>query len=124
VFWRLQPTPRPLFRGGVELTAHGTTNTAGLFVAGEVGGGIHGANRLMGNSLLDIIVFGCIAGMSAAEFLSKAQDGSLSLEHVDKNNAEARDVAAGRVCPAIIPDHTNPDVTERQLTANYVGSVR
>ena len=110
--------------GGVEFSQDGTTNVPGLFVAGEVGGGIHGATRLMGNSLLDIIVFGRIAGTSAAEFLSKAQDGSLTLEHVEKYNAEAKDVAAGRVSPAIIPDYTNPDVRERQLTANYVGNVR
>ena len=40
----------------------------GLFAAGEVAGGIHGANRLGGNAVADIIVFGRIAGQSAAEF--------------------------------------------------------
>ena len=110
--------------GGVEFLADGTTNVPGLFVAGEVGGGIHGANRLMGNSLLDIIVFGRIAGTSAANFLANAQAGALTLDHVVKYNAEAAEVAKGRVSPAIIPDYTNPEVRERQLTAHYVGNVR
>ena len=40
----------------------------GLFAAGEVTGGIHGANRLGGNAVADIVVFGRIAGSSAAAF--------------------------------------------------------
>jgi len=52
--------------GGLEFKNTGHTSLPGLFVAGEVGGGIHGENRLMGNSLLDIIVYGRIAGNSAS----------------------------------------------------------
>jgi succinate dehydrogenase/fumarate reductase flavoprotein subunit len=95
-------------------------------VAGEVGGGIHGANRLMGNSLLDIIVFGRIAGESAAQHVAGGVElGALSLDHVAKYNAEVKDAVEGdRVAPAIIPDYTDPEVRERQLTANYVGNMR
>jgi succinate dehydrogenase / fumarate reductase flavoprotein subunit/L-aspartate oxidase len=113
--------------GGLEFQQTGETSVPGLFVAGEVGGGIHGANRLMGNSLLDIIVFGRIAGLSAAEFLATGfKDGSLSLDHVVAYNREVEEagVADGRVSPALIPDYTDPQVRERQLTANYVGNVR
>ena len=113
--------------GGLEFQQTGETSVPGLFVAGEVGGGIHGANRLMGNSLLDIIVFGRIAGTSAAEFLADGfKDGSLSLDHVVAYNKEVDEagVADGRVSPALIPDYTDPQVRERQLTANYVGNVR
>jgi succinate dehydrogenase/fumarate reductase flavoprotein subunit len=113
--------------GGLEFQQTGETSVPGLFLAGEVGGGIHGANRLMGNSLLDIIVFGRIAGTSAARFIADGvKDGALTLEHVTAYNAEVEKagVAAGRVSPAIIPDYTNPEVRERQLTANYVGNVR
>jgi succinate dehydrogenase/fumarate reductase flavoprotein subunit len=60
--------------GGVEinekcevLTAEGTV-IPGLFAAGEVTGGIHGENRLGGNALTDTVVFGRIAGASAAAF--------------------------------------------------------
>ncbi len=44
--------------GGVETDPRGKTNVEGLFVAGEVSGGVHGKNRLMGNSTLDCMVFG------------------------------------------------------------------
>ena len=50
------------------LRADGTAIT-GLFAAGEVTSGVHGANRLGGNAVADIIVFGRIAGQSAAEFV-------------------------------------------------------
>ncbi len=113
--------------GGLEFQQTGETQVPGLFVAGEVGGGIHGANRLMGNSLLDIIVFGRIAGTSASQFIKDGvKDGKLTLEHVVKYNAEVEKagVADGRVAPAIIPDYTEEQVRERQLTSNYVGNVR
>ena len=44
------------------------TNVPGLYAAGEVAGGLHGANRLGGNSLSDLIVFGRRAGMAAADY--------------------------------------------------------
>jgi succinate dehydrogenase/fumarate reductase flavoprotein subunit len=113
--------------GGLEFKEDGTTRVPGLFVTGEVGGGIHDANRLMGNSLLDIIVFGRIAGTSASEFVADGvKDGRLTLEHVVKYNAEVdkAGITDRRVAPAIIPNYTEPEVRERQLTANYVGNVR
>lgn len=45
------------------------TSVDGIYAAGEITGGIHGTNRLMGNSLLDIIVFGKIAGESCGKSL-------------------------------------------------------
>ena len=48
--------------GGLLIDEHGQTSIPNLYVAGEAAGGIHGRNRLMGNSLLDIIVFGRRAG--------------------------------------------------------------
>ena len=60
--------------GGLDITVDGmTTNVENLFVAGEAVGGIHGRNRLMGNSLLDIIVFGRSAGKNAATKAQKNQ---------------------------------------------------
>jgi succinate dehydrogenase / fumarate reductase flavoprotein subunit len=44
--------------GGVAIQPDASTGIPGLFIAGEAAGGIHGRNRLMGNSLLDICVFG------------------------------------------------------------------
>jgi succinate dehydrogenase/fumarate reductase flavoprotein subunit len=54
--------------GGVEIDEHGRTSLPGLFAAGEVGWGIHGANRLGGNALTESAVFGIISGQSAAEY--------------------------------------------------------
>lgn len=49
------------------------SNVPGLFAAGEVAGGLHGSNRLGGNSLSDLLVFGRRAGLYAAEFAKKNQ---------------------------------------------------
>src|SRR5262249_57719225 len=55
--------------GGVRVDADSTASTVpGLFAAGEVAAGMHGANRLGGNSLSDLLVFGRRAGLHAAEY--------------------------------------------------------
>jgi succinate dehydrogenase / fumarate reductase flavoprotein subunit len=55
--------------GGIRVDADSAATTVpGLFAAGEVAGGLHGANRLGGNSLSDLLVFGRRAGMGAADF--------------------------------------------------------
>jgi succinate dehydrogenase/fumarate reductase flavoprotein subunit len=56
------------FMGGIEIDENGATNVPGLFAAGEVTGGVDGANRLGGNALTNTIVFGARAGRSAAEY--------------------------------------------------------
>src|SRR5574341_1633100 len=58
--------------GGVRVDADTTAATVpGLFAAGEVAAGLHGANRLGGNSLSDLLVFGRRAGLYAAEYVKK-----------------------------------------------------
>jgi len=52
--------------GGIEINEKTETNVKGIFAAGEATYGVHGKDRLMGNSLLDIFVFGRLAGKSAA----------------------------------------------------------
>lgn len=52
--------------GGLVIDEHGHTTLPGMYAAGEITGGVHGTNRLMGNSLLDTVVFGRIAGAAAA----------------------------------------------------------
>jgi L-aspartate oxidase len=53
--------------GGLLIDEHGETTLEGLFAAGEIAGGTHGRNRMMGNSLLECTVFGRRAGKAAAE---------------------------------------------------------
>lgn len=53
--------------GGLAIDREGRTSLPGVFAAGEISGGIHGTNRLMGNSLLDTVVYGRRAGRAAAE---------------------------------------------------------
>ena len=66
--------------GGVRVDADSTAATVpGLFAAGEVAGGMHGANRLGGNSLSDLLVFGRRAGIGAAEFAS-GRSGEVTLD--------------------------------------------
>jgi fumarate reductase (CoM/CoB) subunit A len=52
--------------GGININANAQTNIRGLYAAGEVVGGIHGANRIGGNALPECMVFGAIAGRHAA----------------------------------------------------------
>ncbi|PIZ20269.1 MAG: succinate dehydrogenase/fumarate reductase flavoprotein subunit [Deltaproteobacteria bacterium CG_4_10_14_0_8_um_filter_43_12] len=113
--------------GGLEYKSTGETTLPGLFVAGEVGGGVHGQNRLMGNSLLDILVFGRIAGKSAADYAKSRSDmGILTLDHVRAyhKGLEEADIETDRVSPMLLPDYTLPHVKERQLTSCYVGTLR
>jgi len=55
--------------GGLDINSKCETKVPGLYAAGEVSGGVHGENRLMGNSLLDVIVFGRIAGTHGSTWL-------------------------------------------------------
>lgn len=69
--------------GGIEITADTSVkNVKNLFAVGEVAGGIHGNNRLMGNSLLDILVFGRIAGQNAAKTAKKTKFSKPILNHI------------------------------------------
>ena len=85
-----------------------TTNVKNLFVAGEAVGGIHGKNRLMGNSLLDIIVFGRNAGINAAKTAKDTTVGKLTLDHIAKFEAEIEKagIKTETVSPKLLPDYT------------------
>ncbi len=67
---RVAPTAH-FFMGGVKINERCETELDGLYAAGEVCGGAHGANRLAGNAITEILVFGTIAGNSAATRASK-----------------------------------------------------
>ncbi len=77
--------------GGVQVDADSqSTIVPGLFAAGEVGGGMHGANRLGGNSLSDLVVFGRRAGIGAAEYIEAGDFAtSFNQDEVDATIADA-----------------------------------
>ncbi|MFF3665218.1 fumarate reductase/succinate dehydrogenase flavoprotein subunit [Microtetraspora malaysiensis] len=77
--------------GGVEVDADtGAASVPGLFAAGEVSGGMHGSNRLGGNSLSDLLVFGRRAGAGAAEYVNGlARRPAVSETAVQDARAEA-----------------------------------
>src|SRR5947209_12205994 len=65
------------------------TTVPGLYAAGEVAAGINGANRLGGNSLSDIIVFGKRAGEYAAQHAKTQKGGAVDARHVDEAARQA-----------------------------------
>ena len=94
--------------GGLEIGGEGFTKTIpNLLVAGEAVGGIHGRNRLMGNSLLDIIVFGRNAGKAAAAKAKDVELGEMNLDHIYSYAEELK--AAGleteEVSPLLLPKY-------------------
>jgi len=112
--------------GGIETSEKAETSIPGLYVAGEASGGVHGRNRLMGNSVLDYNVFGRRAGRYAAEYVARTKLGSLSLEHVKayENELKHAKIDTDRMAPVLLPSYTPEDVRRRQITAQYEGNLR
>ena len=96
--------------GGIKITPDGMSDLENLFVAGEAVGGIHGKNRLMGNSLLDVIVFGRNAGQhAAAKAKETSQEGELTLGHIYDFEAEMKKAGVEIDCvsPKLLPTYTH-----------------
>ena len=103
--------------GGIEINEKCETDIPGLFVAGEASGGVHGRNRLMGNSVLDYNVFGRRAGRFASEYVKTMKPGKPTLEHVTDNerNLEEAGIFTDIITPVILPSYTPEDVKLRRL---------
>ncbi len=103
--------------GGVNVNGDTKTVVPGLFAAGEVIGGVHGENRLMGNSLQDIITFGRRAGISAAAYVKDGVDlKGLTLDHVVKFEQELDEAGIENpaVAPIVLPDYSTDEVAARR----------
>ncbi len=88
--------------GGVKVDPYSQeTSVSGLFAAGEAATGLHGANRLGGNSLSDLIVFGKIAGEKASEYAK-------NVEYVEINQSEVDEVLAETLEPLSRKGGENP----------------
>ena len=94
--------------GGVKIDTNSETPAPNLFVAGEASGGLHGRNRLMGNSLLDLMVYGRRAGVNAAGRAKSMSQGPLTLEHVKTFQEEMKkhQGVGGVVSPMVLPPYT------------------
>jgi succinate dehydrogenase / fumarate reductase flavoprotein subunit len=108
--------------GGVRVHAETQESTVpGLFAAGEVGGGMHGANRLGGNSLSDLLVFGKRAGEFAAEHARRVAS------HPALNEDEIARVTRLSLAPFDRTEGENPYAVHedlRRMMQVYVGIVR
>jgi succinate dehydrogenase/fumarate reductase flavoprotein subunit len=94
-----------------------TEKVPGLYAAGEAIGGVHGENRLMGNSLQDIITFGRRAGISAAHYVkSGVKIKGLSLDHVVSFEKELEEAGVEKpvVAPILLPDYSTDEMLERR----------
>ena len=103
--------------GGLEIGGEGYTKAIpNLLVAGEAVGGIHGRNRLMGNSLLDIIVFGRNAGKAAAKRAKEVELGVMNLDHIDAYAEElkAAGIETGMVSPLLLPKYARHEREENK----------
>ena len=102
--------------GGIKVDPDTTrTNVEGLFAAGEVASGLHGGNRLGGNSLADILVFGRRSGLGAAEYTKKA-----TLEDPSKSDIEGE---IARVKSYLRDDGRNPYEVIEELSSNMSENV-
>ncbi|MDG6906969.1 MAG: FAD-binding protein, partial [Nitrososphaerota archaeon] len=96
------------------------TNVKGLYAAGEVACGLHGANRLGGNSLSDILVFGRRAGIASSEYSKNSEQLSVPQEEIQREIARL-------LAPFKVTNGENPFELKDRIAATmwkYVGIVR
>ncbi len=107
--------------GGIRVEAETAQATVpGLFAAGEAAAGLHGANRLGGNSLSDLLVFGRRAGLAAAEHAKQAEAVTIDAQQVLEATSEM-------LAPFERDDGDSPYQIHRELEEtmqNYVGIFR
>jgi succinate dehydrogenase flavoprotein subunit len=109
--------------GGVEVDPDTTESLVpGLFAAGEVSGGMHGSNRLGGNSLSDLLVFGHRAGLGAAAYLDSLGGGRPAA-----GDSELAQAAAEALAPLERGEGENPYTVHaevQQTMSDLVGIIR
>jgi succinate dehydrogenase / fumarate reductase flavoprotein subunit len=93
--------------GGILIDEYGRTSVRNLYSIGEMGGGVHGRNRLMGNSLLALFVYGRVAGKHAALRSKEVGFGKITLRHLDEYEKKLKrlHVPTHRRSPMLLPDY-------------------
>jgi succinate dehydrogenase / fumarate reductase flavoprotein subunit len=101
--------------GGIQIGPYGQTNLPNLYAAGEIAAGVHGHNRLVGNSLAEALVFGRRAGIHAAESCGQVQLGRLTLQHIVEYQDQLGRAGGSEkpVSPLLLPDYSNPMTSTR-----------
>jgi succinate dehydrogenase / fumarate reductase flavoprotein subunit/L-aspartate oxidase len=99
--------------GGVVIDPEGRSGVPGLLCAGEVTGGLHGRNRMMGNALLELVAFGRRAGQSAAAEARRERPRNVGLTHLAdwRRALIAEALPLGRKAPMIFPPYGNFDAS-------------
>ena len=108
--YNINPTKQPILiyptlhyqNGGIRVDSECRTDIAGLWACGEVTGGLHGKNRLMGNSLLDITVFGRRSAQSVLDNIPKR--GATTLTNLKRFREELTKIESPEVSPKFFPD--------------------
>jgi len=80
------------FLGGIQIDENCKTAIPGLFAAGEVTGGVHGANRVGGNALTECIVYGARAGKNAADHAKNAPGSQIDMKQVEQKLEKVDDI--------------------------------
>ncbi len=107
--------------GGIRVDAEtGAATVAGLFAAGEAAAGLHGANRLGGNSLSDLLVFGRRVGLAAAERAGEARPVNIDSREIDEASQEMLDPFARAEGESPYRIHE----ALQEVMQNYVGIFR
>jgi len=103
--------------GGVSINTRAETTVPGLYAAGEVCGGVHGKNRLAGNSQLDLYVFGRRAGRHAAERARNTRPGRLTLDHLERYEESLWEagIETERRAPILLPEYRREESRRRRL---------
>ncbi len=95
--------------GGIRVDSECRTDIGGLWAAGEVTGGLHGKNRLMGNSLLDITVFGRRSAQSVLDNIPER--GAVTLTNLQRFCAERAKIESETISPKFFPEASGMKLT-------------
>jgi succinate dehydrogenase / fumarate reductase flavoprotein subunit len=103
--------------GGIRVDAETTqSSVSGLFAAGEAAAGLHGANRLGGNSLSDLLVFGRRAGLAAAEHAKRSESPAVDGSQIEESVRQL-------LAPFERPDGDSPYAIHEDLQGTMQGFV-
>ena len=104
--------------GGVIIDGNGLSSIPGLYCVGEVSGGIHGKNRLMGNALLEIISFGRRAGSQTAKERQNRGHKKITIDHISNLRRELMQngMSMEMKSPLLFPEYAKYDTEEKLNT--------